>query len=566
MKFVEKFKKFPILFYAIQVVLYGATFAVAYVYYDLYSVWREPQLFIACGGLCILTALNGILIGLSAERGWLLVAVEGVAFGAFCGLQTYFCNSVLGDLFELSNAESGYVSLCLTLLQITAGNIFVLFYSQKVFHGKSRQSFAPVIAAALCLCMLGGAFYLPAKKVLEGRAADVYEFLSEPSVYYSSDGNYRVLFATNAEGTGEVHVTKDGADYVFYDEINGTQRFDSIFHRVEVPQDILDGATYRVASRRTLDGKNYGIRLGETILGKTYSFRGYSKEKDVVDENGVHVGDVSFICISDIQGPYKAAQEILKKTQAKYDYDFVLMLGDFSNQYNDDITDFVEPILKVGAIASASEIPCLYVVGNHENKGMKAKFVNELLPTPSPDGELYYTVAIGGAHFTALNFGDDHDDDMPRYNGINRFDAYKDKEYDWLVGTVLHNREYDGYRYNMILSHIPVLMDKILTEKQAQTQPPQFFMYDYICDECNEKHDYKWKEFTQAYIDMGVDHVVSGHVHKMPRLCASDDCPFDNLQAGSVYGNGQYRNSIVTLANGEMSYIEYDTASLSTPE
>ncbi len=532
MKFFEKFKKTPVVFYLLELIYFIGTCIIEYNYYLNYVNWNETVVILIWVALAVIYGVLGMLIGMAAGRGWLPILIEALAFAAFAIVQAVLCDVIIKSAIGMSNVAAGTAAQIIYYVSNAIMHIFLIMYTLKIFWKYSKVANA-VIVSVMILAMTFFTMY-PTLYSTFGKSIASFSLKSEPCVFVGDDC-YVVIFATSQDGTGEVLVEKDGQEYRYYDQINGVQRFVGQFHRVEIPKDILNGGSYTISSRQTLDTTSYGIPLGKTVTGKTYTFHDYSG-----------TGDVSFLCVSDVQGPYEKAQQATKEAAKTHSYDFVLMLGDSSSQYNSYEKDFIEPILKVAASASRSEIPCYYVIGNHENKGTYAKYLNDLIPTPSKDNQLYYTFTVGDAFFTALNFGDDHNDEMARYNGINHFNAYKDAEYTWLTEEVMQAKEYESYTYNIVLSHIPVLMGQ------------ELYTYDYVCSECNQKHDYKWREFTQAYLDMGVDYVVSGHTHSEPREVSVEGCPFKNLQVGSKYNGGQsYRNSIVTLRGGQITYEVY---------
>ena len=157
-----------------------------------------------------------------------------------------------------------------------------------------------------------------------------------------------------------------------------------------------------------------------------------------------------------------------------------------------------------------------------------------LLPSPSETGDFFYSFTVGDAYFTVLNFSNEDEDDNARYGGVARFNAYKEREYEWLK-TKFAAKEYEGYRYNVMLSHIPVI------------------------DENGEEADeYMCKEIIDLLEQNGVEYVVSGHSHVKPQEFSIESRPFKNLHVGSYYDTkARFRNSIVRLKDGK--YETYDS-------
>ena len=373
-----------------------------------------------------------------------------------------------------------------------------------------------------------------------------YTFLTEPSVFVNDTG-YSIIFATSMEGTGVVTVVKDGVETVYREEKNGVEKFDSMVHRVDVPKEALDNADYYLSSQKSFDVAAYKYNMGKTITSDKYSFKPYSGD-----------GDVSFMTISDNQGTPEPTWKAVSKAYDKYDYDFVFMLGDHAEAYNDVEKDVVNSLLKVSGLASRGEKPIYYTLGNHEYRGMIASWVMDLIPTPSNSGEFYYTFAVGDAFFTVLNYGVDHDDDYTaKYTGIVHNNDYRDKEYDWYV-SAMSTKPYEAYRYNAIISHIPAIVEygKNEGKRSGQIVPA----YDFICKECNKTHDYKWREFIDGFNANNVGCVISGHTHLDPADYRVDGCDFMQINTGSYYaGKTQFKNVIVSFKDGEYKYIVYSS-------
>lgn len=366
-----------------------------------------------------------------------------------------------------------------------------------------------------------------------------FDFLTEPVVFDSGD-TYSIMYATSKPGSSAVDITNaDGSVTRYTDAVDGVGYFSHKIHRVDVPKEALDnGASYVVSSRKSKNTRYYGYSLGKEIKSASYKLKAQSDSTDV-----------KFMTISDIQGAIKYAEKAVDNITNK-DYDFILMLGDYCNQYNSE-DDFIRPMLGIAARAGGSTIPVVYLTGNHEIKGTLSREINRWFPTPSPENKRYFTYVYKNMHIVALDLGDDHSDDMPRYSGVSEFDAYKDVEYDWLVNEVMENKNYENYKYNIAISHIPLINSNDLYTK------------DYYCNECNKAHGYKHAEFIQAFEDMGITNIISAHTHSEPRIVTHSESTYNNLQTGSkYYKNGRiagYRNSIVTLSDNGMTFEVYES-------
>jgi len=368
-----------------------------------------------------------------------------------------------------------------------------------------------------------------------------FEFTSLP-VLIENNENYRIIWSTTQFGSAKVVVKqKDGSQKAFSDAVDGVGDFQTRIHRVDVPKALLEaeGASYCVSSLRTVDTSRYGYKMGEEIVSAPHSVK-VNRSKD----------DIAFLTISDVQGGAKLARTVLDRVDEPYN--FVLLLGDYSNDYN-SADDYIEPLLCLAYQASKGAIPCLYVSGNHEIKGTWSRLTNKIFPTPSPDEQRYFTYSFGPLFITALFFGDDHSDDMPRYSGLSEFDAYKDREYTWLVNDVLPKQEWKNFRYNIAVTHIPLIRaDNDLT-------------VTHFCNECNKTHGYKLPEFAKVFNETIKPQVmVSGHTHQA-QLVTDPSLSFPNLQTGGHQGRTKfYYTSLVRFVNDTISYTVYDSTGKKT--
>jgi len=482
-----------------------------------------------------LVALMGLM--LADAKGAKLVGL--IVAPIVCGVVAAFTIPVIYRLVTQTIGISRTVSLTMgqvilfTELAVLDG--LIVYASWDVFE--AGQALRVAIAVIMIL-VTAGLVIVPFSKDFARTYLRSYDFLTEPSVYVNGTDGYSVLFATTGPGTGTVTVTKDGVTRVYNEEDEGVILYDRQIHRIDLPRTALDGASYFVSSRQTKDGTDKKWVMGKEIVGKEYAFRPTAEG-----------ADVKFLVVSDNQGGTAASQAAVREAYEKYGdtCDFVLMLGDHAESYNDIENDIIEPPLKVSALASGSVMPVYYTLGNHEYRGMIAPYLWSLIPTGSDDGEQYYTFTVKDAFFTVLNFANDHADDFYRYAGLANFNDYKDKEFDWYTAAMA-GKPYEGYTYNLVLSHIAMISEDSVPA------------YEHICEDCGVVHDYKYREFAEKFAECGVQYIVSGHSHVPPAEFTSktDHYDFPNLHAGSNYNNKTgFRNCIVTLSGGKVSYEVY---------
>lgn len=399
------------------------------------------------------------------------------------------------------------------LIMLAAGISLIILHFKPIKKEKANK-----IIGLLVICVMT-ASYLAAFIPTLITALTPFKLDTAPTIFARGD-DYCIMWATSRPGSAKVEVVKeDGTVLTFSDAVDGVGRFDSRIHRVEIDKEILEqnGVKYRVSSRKAVNTTAYAYKLGKEVSSGYYAPK-LSPPSDTA---------VSFFAFSDVQGADRFARKAVDKVSAEANYDFVLLLGDYSDDYNDE-QDFIGPLLDLSARASGSVLPCVYVTGNHELKGTMAKEVNRLFPTPSPDNKRYFTYSYGPLFMTTLDFGDDHSDDMPRYNGVSECDAYKDEEFEWLTSTVTEEKKYEDFRYNIAVAHIPLL---------TTTKGTPVFTEERHCGECGKAHGYKLADFRRVLTEMNIDIMISAHSHA-PKVVEHPDCVFKNIHTGSKISKG----------------------------
>lgn len=423
--------------------------------------------------------------------------------------------------------ESIPITAYIAVSVIAAAFCVLLFLKGKSPHKKKT---VVVITAVILIVASAGVMLTPL--VVNNLP---YKFETEPVIFDAGD-SYSIMWATNKNASAKVEVKLSNGELMYYtDAADGVGDFMTRIHAVSVPKTVLENenASYRVISRKTVDTSGYGYKLGKELTSAYYT--------PVLKKEGE--GE-SILAFSDVQGGEKYAEKALKNVDRPYN--FVLLLGDYSSYYN-SVSDFIDPLLKLAAIASKSVLPCVYVTGNHEMKGTLAKEVNRLFKTPSPENRRYYTYTYNDLFMTVLDFGDDHDDDMPRYNGASECDAYKDAEYKWLTEEVIPDKRFEGYKYNIAVAHIPIIYKN------------NIFTYESICKECDKPHGYKHREFKAALESMNISLMLSAHTHS-PRIVTHTDCAFPNLQTGAVekkIGKNGFTCNIIEFRDGDFENYLY---------
>ena len=293
--------------------------------------------------------------------------------------------------------------------------------------------------------------------------------LSYEPVVYAVEDEYQIVFSTSDNAIGWVNI--GGKEY--YDLYAGSMKSADKVHKITVPQEVLDEAkAYSVHYRQMIYRGPFGGYLGE-LKTQHYEFR------PVDSTDGLN-----HIAISDVHEAVKAATAA---ATVRADTDFIVLLGDLVSMVE---TEKDAQLANELAFAiTKGEIPVIYARGNHEIKGEYAEELYKYVG--SRNQEFYYTVTLGEDDVFAvvLDMGEDHEDDWWEYYGTARFDLYRHAQTEMLQ-QIIADREYENYRYRMMLCHIPVV---------------------YV-----DKHGYFEEfrnEWTALLNEMDLDIGLSGHKH-----------------------------------------------------
>ena len=515
-------QKNPWLYYASELLLLAATATFILLFPKEYIYWNTLGVAGYTIGTFFTFALTGFLLAGALDRGILRLLLESFLFGVVGAGLPYVMHGLFNRLLLLDIYMVMNLCCIVQFCFLAVIHLLIITRSAEVLGLKKHFQ---EISAGVVVCILLCCAVLPFSGDFFRYYFRPYSFLSEPSVFVGANDTYSVMFATSAPGTGILTLTIDGKETEYVETTGGMLSFNSQIHRIDVPKEKLEQGTYTIHSKQTMDSTGTVYRMGKTIKSKEYRFRPYQGN-----------GDVSFICISDNQGTAAPTQKALEKAAENYQYDFVMLLGDNSEAFNETEEDFIHSLLTVAGIASKGEKPVYYTVGNHEYRGKMSENLFKLMPTPSETGDFYYTFTMGDAYFTVLNFANEDPDDSDRYGGLARFDEYKEKEYAWLQNKMEIDKP-ENYKYNVMISHIPVIDE-----------------YDEQADE------YMCEEIVNLLIEHQVRYVVSGHSHIKPQEKTLDTLPFKNLHTGSYYNaKSAFRNSIVHLKDGRYTYEVYDS-------
>lgn len=255
--------------------------------------------------------------------------------------------------------------------------------------------------------------------------------------YFTSDGvvfavedEYQIAWSTSVKSTGYVTI----GDEVFYDEGAGENEVSKL-HKITVPMSLLDEVKeYTITSAPVYSEAAY-LSISGSERSKTYTFR------PVDSTDGLQIYNISdnHECLS---GPGKAGQYFGDAL------DILILNGDMINDVSSQWQ--ISMIYKLASRITAGTRPVIYVRGNHECNGKYAAELPDYVG--SRDGELYFTVKLGGAYFLVLDTNNDMSDDNFLIEPAANFAQLRERQTEWLNGLEDFGEDCE---YQILLAHMP---------------------------------------------------------------------------------------------------------------
>ena len=160
--------------------------------------------------------------------------------------------------------------------------------------------------------------------------------------------------------------------------------------------------------------------------------------------------DCTFTMINDIHGRDSMMLALTKDIRAQKP-DFVVFNGDMVS-FMGSTEDIEKGFMTRATETFATDVPLVYVRGNHETRGKCALKFSDYFPTTT--GKPYYTFTHGNTFFIALDGGEDKPDSNIEYYETAAYDAYRKEEAEWLR-KVVESEECKSAKRRIVLLHMP---------------------------------------------------------------------------------------------------------------
>ena len=292
---------------------------------------------------------------------------------------------------------------------------------------------------------------------------------------------------------------------------------------------------YQTVSGRRVAGYDHCVKISGLEPGKGYRYRIYGRVvKDDGNAYATHYGPVRrigikgeglvrtfdrnaprcrFVMINDIHGKEDRYRALTEGVSAD-SIDFLLMNGDMVS-YIGNIDTTLSSVF--GAVPElVSDVPSIWVRGNHETRGREFHLMHRYAPTPT--GEPYHLFRQGPVAVLVLDAGEDKPDGNTEYSGTADFDSYRRQQLEWLKRAV-NDPLFAEAPVKVAVMHIPAIL-----------RNDSWYGQKWVCT-----------HFLPVLNEAGVDIMLSGHHHR------------------HIYvGAGEGGNAFPVLANDDTDRLEFE--------
>lgn len=272
--------------------------------------------------------------------------------------------------------------------------------------------------------------------------AGAIEIVAGPYLQCPSETSMTVMWITDCNATSWVEYGRGEAlDGRAVYSRDGLIDADVTVHRVTI-EGLKAGQAYRyrVCSKEILKFEPYEVTYGDTVTGETHEFTTLDRGK----------GKFSFIVLNDIHEHNELFAALLGQAKPE-PYDLVFLNGDILNHIENQ-RQIIDHVLTPCVEGFASQVPFVYVRGNHEARGRFARRLPDYIASPS--NRYYYSFDHGPVHFVVLDGGEDKEDSHWAYSGLVDYDRYREAQRQWLAGEI-RSEAFGKAAFRVAIVHVP---------------------------------------------------------------------------------------------------------------
>lgn len=289
-----------------------------------------------------------------------------------------------------------------------------------------------------------------------------------------------VCWMTNLPAVPGVWLVRDKpkSDSLIRNSTDGLINAGGTIHKVRITGLQPGGKySYKLHSVELMKLRPYQIYYGDTVKGKEFSFTTLNPSKKTT----------RFMVVNDIHTNGGKLAGFLKSGGAA-DQDLLVYNGDIVDNFETE-AQLLGPIIDTSVRYFATDVPFVYVRGNHETRGVMSRKLKDYLDFP--DNRYFSAFDQGPVHFVILDCGEDKPDDNRYYYGLADYDHYRLEQLAWLREHV-KTPAYRNAIFRLIIIHMPVLGG------ERAGYGPQFLS----------------QHFGPVIREAGADLMISAHTHR----------------------------------------------------
>lgn len=315
-----------------------------------------------------------------------------------------------------------------------------------------RREFLGLIPVSALSLQLSGRAAAGAQAA-EGQASTPL-LASPPVVQHPAADGFTVHFAVSALATGCVEWgwSEDRLDQVAIAADHGLVRASdqALSVRVRLDKPPAEGATiyYRIVAQPLSYKNAYQLQRGERVASPVYRLR----------LPRAHAEQITIAIVNDTHERRETIATLHQRIE-EVNPDVLLWNGDTCNDF-DAQDDPMQIVLNPGRDVSrgwAAERPLLFVPGNHDVRGARARELTlGLGPWPGqPDLPYNFALRLGPIALVGLDTGEDKPDAHPVFGGTAAYEPYREQQAQWLAAAV-KRPEIAEAPLRLAVCHIPL--------------------------------------------------------------------------------------------------------------
>ncbi|RZL44193.1 MAG: metallophosphoesterase family protein [Pedobacter sp.] len=307
----------------------------------------------------------------------------------------------------------------------------------KISTNENRRSF---LKSGLALGGISLLSPMIAKTHPSGIEENEFQIVSGPYLQTEFNNVMAVLWITNINCNSWVEYgeSPESMNKIAYAEGDLGLRPAGKVHCIRL-KDLKPNCTYyyKIVSKEITNFQPYKVSYGKTISSSIEQFNNPDPEKE----------EVSFVMLNDIHDRPNSIPELLNLDKG-YQRDFVFFNGDVFD-YQTDEKQLIDHMLKPCVDYFAKKTPFIFVRGNHETRGKFARNLPEYFHHVSNT-----SFTLGPVRFVIIDTGEDKEDKHPVYADLVDFDAYRERQADWLLQEI-NSKAFKKAAFRVVLMHIP---------------------------------------------------------------------------------------------------------------